>query len=63
MPCLSTKKMKPVLDRLANRYEIYAGKYENELNTDFNKVVSYVNLSITTITNYIIFGEVKYIET
>lgn len=55
--------MKPVLDRLANRYEIYAGKYENELNTDFNKVVSYVNLSITTITNYIIFGEVKYIET
>lgn len=56
-------KMKPVLDRLANRYEIYAGKYAVELNTDLDRVAPYVYLSITTISNYMIFGEAKYIET
>lgn len=55
------ERMQPVLDRLAERYERYAQRFSEELRCDFNEVAPYVYFAITTITDYMIFGEAKYI--
>lgn len=55
------ERMQPVLDRLAERYEAYARRFSKELNCDFDAVAPYVYFAITTITDYMIFGEAKYI--
>lgn len=55
------ERMQPVLDRLAERYEAYARRVSKELNCDFDAVAPYVYFAITTITDYMIFGEAKYI--
>lgn len=54
-------RMQPVLVRLAERYERYAQRFAEELHCDFNEVAPYVYFAITTITDYMIFGEAKYI--
>lgn len=55
------ERMQPVLDRLAERYERYAQRFSKELRCDFNEVAPYVYFAITTIADYMIFGEAKYI--
>ena len=55
------ERMQPVLDRLAESYEAYARRFSKELNCDFDAVAPYVYFAITTITDYMIFGEAKYI--
>ena len=55
------ERMQPVLDRLAERYEDYARRFSAELNCDFDAVAPYVYFAITTITDYMIFGEARYI--
>lgn len=55
------ERMQPVLDRLAARYEDYASRFSAELHCDFEEVAPYVYFAITTITDYMIFGEARYI--
>lgn len=54
--------LQPVLDRLAERYEKYAQCFAEALHCDFDEVAPYVYFAITTVTDYMIFGEAKYIQ-
>lgn len=54
-------RMQPVLDRLADRYEKYAQCFARELHCRFEEIAPYVYFAITTVTDYMIFGEAKYI--
>lgn len=63
--CASKKykeRMQPALDRLTDRYEKYAKKFSEALNCNFDEIAPYVYLAITTVTDYMIFGETKYIK-
>ena len=53
--------MRPVLDRLAARYESYAGQFAQTLHCSVDAVAPYVYFAITTVTDYMIFGEAAYI--
>ncbi len=53
--------MKPVLDRLAERYEHYTEKAAEKLGCTKEDVEPYVYLTITAVSNYMIFAEDKYI--
>ena len=50
-------KMKPALDRLANRYTHYAEQVAKKLNCKKEDVEPYVYLVITAVANYMIFAE------
>lgn len=50
-------KMKPVLDRLADRYGQYAEQVAKKLNCNKEDVEPYVYLVITAVANYMIFSE------
>lgn len=54
--------IQPVLDRLAERYEEYAGKVANILNCPKEIVEPYLYMAITTVSNYMIFGGYSYIK-
>ena len=56
------QRLQPVLDRLAERYEKYAQRFADELHCEFDEVAPYVYFAITTVTDYMIFGEAKYIQ-
>lgn len=56
------QRLQPVLDRLAERYEKYAERFADELHCGFDEVAPYVYFAITTVTDYMIFGEAKYIQ-
>ena len=56
------ERLQPVLDRLAERYEKYAQCFAEALNCDLDEGAPYVYFAITTITDYMIFGEAKYIR-
>lgn len=56
------ERMQPVLDRLAERYEMYAKRFAEELRCGVEEVAPYVYFAITTVTDYMIFGEAKYIS-
>ncbi len=56
------ERLQPVLDRLSERYEKYARRFSKELNCAFDEVAPYVYFAITTVTDYMIFGEAKYIK-
>lgn len=56
------QRLQPVLDRLAERYEKYAARFADELHCGFDEVAPYVYFAITTVTDYMIFGEAKYIQ-
>lgn len=63
--CTCTKyeeRLQPVLDRLAERYEKYAQCFSDALNCDIDEVAPYVYFAITTVTDYMIFGEAAYIN-
>lgn len=49
--------MKPVLDRLAERYEHYTEKTAQKLGCSKEDVEPYVYMTITAVTNYMIFAE------
>ena len=49
--------MKPVLDRLAERYEHYTEKIAQKLGCSKEDVEPYVYMTITAVTNYMIFAE------
>ena len=51
----------PVLDRLAARYESYAAQFAQALHCSVDAVAPYVYFAITTVTDYMIFGEAAYI--
>ncbi len=53
--------MKPVIDRLAERYEHYSEKAAEKLGCTKEDVEPYVYLTITAVSNYMIFAEDKYI--
>lgn len=53
--------MKPVLDRLSERYEVYASRLAEKLGCDVSVVAPYLYTAITAVTNYMIFGEESYI--
>ena len=49
--------MKPVLDRLAERYEHYTEKTAQKLGCSKEDVEPYLYMTITAVTNYMIFAE------
>ena len=51
-----------MLGRLAERYEKYAARFASELHCELQEIAPYVYFAITTVTDYMIFGEVSYIE-
>ena len=53
--------MKPALDRLAKRYEHYAELVSEKLNCKKEDIEPYVYMTITAVSNYMIFGEDMYI--
>lgn len=53
--------MKPVLDRLAERYEHYTEKIAQKLGCSKEDVEPYVYMTITSVANYMIFSEDRYI--
>ncbi len=53
--------MKPVLDRLAERYEHYTEKTAQKLGCSKEDVEPYVYMTITSVANYMIFAEDRYI--
>lgn len=58
--CVSSQykdKMKPALDRLAERYDHYAEKVANLLNCTKEEIEPYVYMTITAVANYMIFAE------
>lgn len=54
-------EMKPVLDRLSARYDYYAESIAKKLGCKKEKIESYVYMTITSVTNYMIFGEDSFI--
>ena len=57
-----SRALRPVLGRLAERYEKYAARFASELHCELQEIAPYVYFAITTVTDYMIFGEVSYIE-
>lgn len=58
--CVSKRykdSMKPVLDRLAERYSLYVDKAAQALNCDRDDIEPYVYMAITAVANYMIFAE------
>ena len=49
--------VKPVLDRLAERYEHYAELVAKKLNCSLGEIEPYVFMTITAVANYMIFAE------
>ena len=56
------EQLQPVLDRLTDRYERYTRQFSEVLNCDVEEIAPCVYFAITTVTNYMIFGEAKYIQ-
>ena len=56
------ERLRPVLGRLAERYEKYAARFASELHCELQEIAPYVYFAITTVTDYMIFGEASYIE-
>lgn len=62
--CSLTKyktKMNDVLDALSERYATYANRFANELKIDCKTMERCLCISVTAMTNYMIFGEKSYV--
>ena len=58
--CVSERykdRIKPVLNRLTERYNIYAEKVAASLNCEKAEIEPYVYLTVTAMVNYMIFAE------
>lgn len=53
--------MKPILDRLTERYDYYAGMVARTLNCNKADIEPYVYITITAVSNYMVFSEDKFI--
>lgn len=53
--------MKPALFRLSQRYQEYAKRFAQKLRCDVQTVEPFVYMSISSISNYMLFGEQSYI--
>lgn len=51
------ESVRPILDRLADRYEHYAEQIARKLNCTFEEIEPYVFMTITAVANYMIFAE------
>ena len=51
------KKMEPVLSRLTQRYKNYACQFAEHLNCSLDEVEPYFYICVTTISDYMVFGE------
>ena len=54
--------IKPVLERVGNRYTQYADRVAKVLNTDAKEIAPFVYMMITAISNYMVFGEVSFVS-
>ena len=50
-------QMRPALDRLAQRYDLYTGQVAKKLNCNKEDAAPYVYMIITAVANYMIFSE------
>lgn len=55
------EKLHPVLNRISKRYEEYVRKFSMKLHCDVEEIEPYVYMGITAVTNYMIFGDAKFI--
>lgn len=55
-------RMQQALDRLTKRYGFYSEKFAERLGCTKEKIEPYLYMTITSMTNYMIFGEKDYIE-
>lgn len=53
--------VKPVLDRLSERYIHYAEKFAKKLGCTTEEIAPFVYMTITAVSNYMIFGEEAYV--
>lgn len=53
--------VKPVLDRLSERYIRYAEKFAKKLGRSVEEIAPFVYMTITAVSNYMIFGEEAYV--
>ena len=51
------ESVRPILDRLADRYEHYAEMIAKKLNCGLDEIEPYVFMTITAVANYMIFAE------
>lgn len=51
------ESVRPILDRLADRYEHYAEQIAKILNCSLEEIEPYVFMTITAVANYMIFAE------
>lgn len=56
-----SSKLQPVLDRVGERYDVYAQRFAKRLNCSVDEIRPYVYMCITAVTNYMIFGDAKFI--
>mgnify|MGYP004566569423 CR=1 FL=1 len=47
---------------MSRRYRLYAEMFANNLECSTEEVEPYVYFAITTVTDYMIFGEAKYVQ-
>lgn len=62
--CASPKyfeAMRPALDRLTERYKTYAQRFAGAVGCGATEIEPYFYMTITAITNYMIFAEDRYI--
>ena len=55
-------KLQPVLDALGERYKLYATKFAERFGCGIEEIEPYVYMSITAVSNYMIFGEDSYVS-
>lgn len=51
------ERLRPVLGRLAERYEKYAARFASELHCELQEIAPYVYFAITTVTDYMILSQ------
>lgn len=54
--------IKPVLDKVGQRYTQYASKFAKALNSDVKEITPFVYMMITAISNYMVFGEASFVS-
>lgn len=54
-------KVKPLLERLGDRYNTYSNQFARIMNCDSKLISPYVYLLITSISNYMIFEEISFV--
>ncbi len=55
-------RIRPVLDRFSERYKYYNQVFADKLGCSAEELAPYFYMSITAVTNYMIFGVAEYIQ-